>query len=741
MFKKIFSLFLIMLLFILTSCTITGPNNNSNNNNNNNNNNGNDKPTVEPFSFENIFVGNELIKLSIIKDKSKSFKIEYKKVNSNIYTELDENLITDNNETIDCEILGISKGSYDIRITDDLNQTMELNDLIVSEIDRSGYTHFNATSGVGAYNNDGTLKDNVIILYLTNENKNTLTANFNGNVYTGIADILANVSKSTNPVLIRVKGKITTNQWNYKKVEPRLADNSNLKSDHFENTFSNEYGENIENLPLKLSDKKEGITYNYKTTKTGIVKVNNGSTSKSTTTYSKSVYPNITGKKVYDDDSSFNCLTIKNAKNVTIEGLGTDAEFFQWGLSFSDSESIEVRNITFTDYQEDACAFYGSDETKHSRFFVYQCTFNKGKNNWDLTGEQDKPNGDGAVDVNKVSNVTVSYTRFNETHKTGLVASSDSSNAKDITFHHNYYYKVQSRMPLARNANIHIYNNYYDDCGTCLSIRSNGYVFSEANYFYSCSAAHTVSGGVIKSYNDIFDSSSKIQSVKVTSRTQTVTNSCKQNGKDYSKFDIDSTIFYYDSINKKSNVNLLVEANKLKDLLNYYSGVKNKYNQFPLTNSDEKNQSIWNKIYNIDIEEEPNTNENKKLVYDTSSLVVGTKVESGTVKAGDFTIHHDFDIALSGDNVIIKNLGSDFESKRGLIEFTNYVNTKLSIDFCSRNSTATDRYLIIYDEAGNILYTSNPANGSERSIFTFIIEKNKTYYIGSNSGLTIYNIH
>ena len=130
--KKIFSAFIVMfILFLLVSCTITGPNNNGN------------KPTVDPFSFNEIIRGNELIKLSINKNQSKTFKIEYKESNSNIYTLFDNELITYTNDTVECEILGLSQGKYDIRITDNLNQEMELNDLEVSSIDRSGYAHFN----------------------------------------------------------------------------------------------------------------------------------------------------------------------------------------------------------------------------------------------------------------------------------------------------------------------------------------------------------------------------------------------------------------------------------------------------------------------------------------------------------------------------------------------------------------------------------------------------------------------
>ena len=43
------------------------------------------------------------------------------------------------------------------------------------EYDRSGYAHYNTSEGVGAYNNDGTLKSGVTVIYVTNSNKDTVT--------------------------------------------------------------------------------------------------------------------------------------------------------------------------------------------------------------------------------------------------------------------------------------------------------------------------------------------------------------------------------------------------------------------------------------------------------------------------------------------------------------------------------------------------------------------------------------
>jgi len=41
--------------------------------------------------------------------------------------------------------------------------------------DRSGYAHWNYSQGVGAYNNDGTLKSGATVIYVTNSNKDTIT--------------------------------------------------------------------------------------------------------------------------------------------------------------------------------------------------------------------------------------------------------------------------------------------------------------------------------------------------------------------------------------------------------------------------------------------------------------------------------------------------------------------------------------------------------------------------------------
>ena len=198
------------------------------------------------------------------------------------------------------------------------------------------------------------------------------------------------------------------------------------------------------------------------------------------------------GKKEFD--SCWNDCSISGVKNVTVEGIGEDARIFQWGMTFKTSSSVEVRNLTFEDYTEDACSFEGGssedgsaiDGFKTKNFWIHHNNFEEGVNYWDVCNEQDKHDGDGSTDFKYLSNVTLSYNNYNYTHKTGLIGGSNSQHQANITFHHNYYNGCKSRLPLARQANMHMYNNYYHaTTSTDVSLRAGAYAFIENCYFSS----------------------------------------------------------------------------------------------------------------------------------------------------------------------------------------------------------------------------------------------------------------
>ena len=524
---------------------------------------------------------NEQIFVSISASEGFSYSLFYRLAGETDYTELDEELMIADGDEIKCYILGIKKGKYEIKIeaeSESVSARKNIGDISVQPQDRSGYAHFTTDEGVGAYNNDGTVKDGATILYVTNENKNTVTMTIGGTEYVGLVNILQAQHKATAPLLVRIIGKISTNQWNYKNVEPRLTNGSNDNPGFFENSFSTMYGENLANLKVQYSDKKAGRTYIYKTTETGLVLEREKGGSTGTTTYKGSSFPSLVGKTVYDDDSSINMISVQAAKNITIEGVGEGAEIFQFGIGFEECNSIEIKNLIFSSYPEDALNFLAeNDVTVYGNYWVHNNTFNRGYNAWDITGERDKYAGDGSVDMAFIHSLTMSYNEFNNCKKTMLVGNSDSSRCMNISIHHNHFNKVESRLPLCRNSNVHSYNNYFNDCGTCASVRVNSYLFSEANYYYSCSTPFYQSASAIKSFGDVFVLTSSSVATVVTKRDQTVSNSCKPDKvTDYSKFDTNPDLFYYDTEKGSTGASVMLNAEDLPDFVTKYSGAGRK---------------------------------------------------------------------------------------------------------------------------------------------------------------------
>lgn len=501
------------------------------------------KVTTIDFAVNNLTKSNT--NSLFFETKEEVSKVEYKLVSETNYTNLDSSLIRRKDDKTQIHILGLKQGKYDIKFTSNSSKQAVLNSIEVTNLDLSGYAHFKNKNGVGGYNLDGSLKTNANVVYVNDSNKNTVSLKIDNKTYKGLANILKANTKG-HPLVIRLIGNITTNQLKQKKFTP-ISSLEDIDDEKFKDMFYNEFEDTYENL--------DGLTSTLK----GCSKNPNPSNG---IVFSKASIDN--SSKKYDTDSGFNNLIVSNVSNITIEGVFDDATILNWGFTFKSSSSIEVRNLTFTDYTEDACSFEGdtSDPSKYTSFFFHHNIVNIGKNNFDVSREQDKKEGDGGNDIKGISLFTSSYNTFNNCHKTGLIGGDDKQLTANVTYHHNFYNKCSSRLPLGRQANMHIYNNYYYSCSTAQDIRANAFVLSEYNYFENSKNAQKVSkNGVIKSFNDYFDSKSSSSAVKVSTRDKKVTNSCYPFGKDgisYQNFDTDSSIFYYDQTNKVSNVSELI---------------------------------------------------------------------------------------------------------------------------------------------------------------------------------------
>src|SRR5690554_998665 len=87
-----------------------------------------------------------------------------------------------------------------------------------------------------------------------------------------------------------------------------------------------------------------------------------------------------------------------------------------------------------------------------------------------------------------VRNVTISYNYLHDSWKTSLWGSSDTADQGDadrrITFHHNYWHNLNSRLPLFRFGEAHIFNNYYHEvAGSGINVRMGAVMRIDGNVF------------------------------------------------------------------------------------------------------------------------------------------------------------------------------------------------------------------------------------------------------------------
>ena len=432
---------------------------------------------------------------------------------SSDWKKIDSELIRSYSSFYRVDAVGLKAGDYQIKIlptvsgAEQADKALLTDTLTVQPYDRSGYAHFNYSEGVGAYNDDGTLKANAIVLYVTEANKNSVTVKAkDGTTVSGIGNILNSVGQDVGGNKSSKGGAANTNSDIIRKLAK-------------------------EGTPLVVRI-------------IGNVTAPAGLTEFDSVNYGGSV-----------GDNGF-MARMSGGKDITVEGIGSDATIDGWGLHFITQtadykagigRSFEVRNVSFRNVPEDCVGMEGQQEESTltapvERCWIHHCTF------YAPTianpAESDKDGGDGACDFKRGQYFTNSYCYYNGYHKTNLVGSSDSSLQYHITYHHNYWKDCESRGPLARQANIHMYNNIFEgQTSYCMNPRANAYIFSEYNMFYKSKNPVTVDAGAVKSYGDSFASCTGDNNATVVSgRDEKVLS-----GNKYENFDTSSSLSYIPS--------------------------------------------------------------------------------------------------------------------------------------------------------------------------------------------------
>lgn len=169
---------------------------------------------------------------------------------------------------------------------------------------------------------------------------------------------------------------------------------------------------------------------------------------------------------------------IKDMNNVTIIGVGNSGILNGIGIKIWRANNVIIRNLTIRYVNigdKDAISIEGPA----SRIWIdhndLYNTLNSDKDFYDelVSGKKD------------VDNITISYNKLHDSWKTSLWGNNDSDNFnRRITFHHNHWYNVNSRLPLFRYGQAHIFNNLYQNIlETGINSRMGATIRIENNVF------------------------------------------------------------------------------------------------------------------------------------------------------------------------------------------------------------------------------------------------------------------
>ena len=380
-------------------------------------------------------------------DGAKGYHVYVKGGPYSDYTKIDHQLVRNYGTYGRADVVGLPAGTYSLKVVAVNGSGVEVSStaceteaLQVKNYNREGFAH-KGVSGVGAYNDDGTLKEGAKVLYVTKNNFNTCTLEVikdnkgNKETYTGLGEIFQAKQKGydATPLSVRIIGEISTKD----------AASAQLKSDE-------------QGLQLKG---------NSETTE----------------------------------------------MNVTLEGIGDDATFNGFGMTFYNGTKVEMRNIGLVNFNDDGVQLKG---TQHA--WIHHMDFFYGN----AGSAADQKKGDGSLDVKDNSRYcTFSYNHFWDSGKTSLCGMKSETGPNYICYHHNWFDHSDSRHPRVRTMTVHVWNNYYDGVSKIgVGAVKGANIFVESNYFRNSKNPMLISeqgtdgrdgfaddhdGGMIKAYGNV----------------------------------------------------------------------------------------------------------------------------------------------------------------------------------------------------------------------------------------------
>lgn len=244
-------------------------------------------------------------------------------------------------------------------------------------------------------------------------------------------------------------------------------------------------------------------------------------------------------------------IDIKDVSDITIEGVGDMGELDGIGLKIWRASNIIIKNVKVHHVlsgDKDGLNIEGPSD----HIWVDHCEF------YNEYQGVDKDYYDALLDLKRdVDYVTISWNYFHDSWKCSLSGSSESDTYnRTVTYHHNYYENINSRLPLFRSGTGHMFNNYYKDiASTAINSRINACVKIENNHFVNVLNPYVTAYSDVDGYGDISGNILTNSTFEYSSDTRELT-SCSANiPYNYSEYlncaeAVESIVPVYSGVNK-----------------------------------------------------------------------------------------------------------------------------------------------------------------------------------------------
>lgn len=182
-------------------------------------------------------------------------------------------------------------------------------------------------------------------------------------------------------------------------------------------------------------------------------------------------------------DTTDDAIQFKHVSNLSLIGQG-EALFDELGIHIRDASNIIIRNVHVRNVKKSGSPTSNGGDAIGMESNVHHIWIDH--NELEASGGE-KDGYDSLIDMKATTQyVTVSYNYLHHSGRGGLIGSNDNDTENTyITFHHNRYENIDSRLPLLRHGTVHAYNNYYHQV--------------------SKSGMNPRVGGQIKAQNNVFD--------------------------------------------------------------------------------------------------------------------------------------------------------------------------------------------------------------------------------------------